>query len=75
MPRDNVTKICETYDEVQCMIRSQRYWTGYKTSNTTSIKPCDCLNACRSVEYLVSFEKEMPLEDLVTDQPVDLPEK
>lgn len=75
MPREDKTKICEDYDEVKCMLNASRYWMNHKTSETISIKPCDCLTACRSITYMPSFEKETPLEDLVTDQPVPLLEK
>jgi hypothetical protein len=63
MPREEKTKICQNYEEVKCMIEANNYWISHKTSNTTSIKPCDCLDTCNNVDYFVRFLKSSELKD------------
>lgn len=75
MPRDNDTKICETYEEIDCMINASFHWMKNKTADSILVKPCNCLLACRSIEYMVTFDEEMPLNEFLTDEPVKLPKK
>lgn len=65
MPRDDKTKICENYSEMECLIDAKSYWINHKTSSSTSIKPCDCLDHCNNVEYFVKFTKNSDLDPLL----------
>lgn len=75
MPHEDKARICQSYQEVECLIAANRYWTTHKTSNTNSIKPCDCLDTCRNVEYFVRFKKVSELLDPMTNEPFHLLKK
>lgn len=69
MPRENKDKICQSYEEVKCLIEASKYWSTQKTSKTNSLKPCDCLDTCRNAEYFVRFKKMTELIDSETKKP------
>lgn len=75
MPREDKTRICETYSEMQCLIDANNYWINHETSSPSSFKPCDCLDNCNNVEYFVRFKKNADLEDLLAENILELPEK
>ena len=75
MPREDKTRICETYNEMKCLIDAKNYWTNHKTSSPASLKPCDCLDNCNNIEYFVRFKKNSALEDLLSLNLHDVPEK
>lgn len=75
MPREDKTRICQSYEEVACLINATDFWSSHKTSKTYTINPCDCLFTCRNAEYFVRFKKRNALVDSVTKVPIKLLKK
>lgn len=75
MPRDDKTPICETFEEVNCLIEAENHWTSHKTTETTSINPCDCLDTCNNVEYSVKYTKRLNLTEFIEDNSFEMPKK
>lgn len=75
MPRDEGTKICQNFSEIDCQIRAYWSWLSEEDPEARSINNCECLLSCNFVKYSTDFYKSAPLEELVTDLPVKYPEK
>lgn len=60
MPRNDSTRICTNYDEVDCMFHAERVW---KSKNEN----CDCLESCNGINYFSKFSQDVYLRNAIDD--------